>query len=315
MDAPVVAAVPSDLAPFLDPVEGVEVEVYDPRDRDRVPGGGRDVDVLSLPMVAGPWLRRMDEVPGLRGVVLASAGFEHALPHLPAGVEMANAVGVHDTATAEMALTLMLASQRHLPKHVLSQAAETWDRSTPEGQPWRSLADSTVLVLGYGGIGRALTRRLLACECEVVAVASTDRPGDDLVEQVHGVDRLPELLPRADAVALSLPLTERTQGLLDARALALLPDGALVVNVARGGVLDTEALLAECTTGRLRAALDVTDPEPLPDGHPLWSAPGVLVVPHVGGASPASYPRMGRYLHRQLTAYRDTGDLQHVVHG
>lgn len=313
MDAPVVAAVPSDLAPFLDPVEGVEVEVYDPRDRDRVPGGGRDVDVLSLPMVAGPWLRRMDEVPGLRGVVLASAGFEHALPHLPAGVEMANAVGVHDTATAEMALTLMLASQRHLPKHVLSQAAETWDRSTPEGQPWRSLADSTVLVLGYGGIGRALTRRLLAAECEVVAVASRDREGDELVDRVHGTDRLPELLPTADVLAVCVPLTDATTGLVDAQVLAALPDDALVVNVARGGVVDTAALMAECASGRLRAALDVTDPEPLPDGHPLWSTPGVLVVPHVGGASPASFPRMGRYLHRQLTAYRDRGRLDHVV--
>ncbi|MGC5583111.1 NAD(P)-dependent oxidoreductase [Ornithinimicrobium sp. W1665] len=313
MGAPVVAAVPSDLAPFLGPVTGVDVEVYDPQDREHVPGGGRDVHVLALPMVAGPWLRRMDEVPGLQGVVLASAGYEHALPHLPDGVEMANAVGVHDTATAEMALTLMLAAQRHLPKHVLSQAAATWDRSAPEGQPWRSLADSTVLVLGYGGIGRALARRLVAAECEVLAVASADRAGDDLVDRVHGSDRLPELLPRADVLAVCVPLTGATTGLVDAQVLAALPDDALVVNVARGGVVDTEALMAECAAGRLRAALDVTEPEPLPDGHPLWSTPGVLVVPHVGGASPASFPRMGSYLHRQLTAYRDRGRLEHVV--
>ncbi|WP_131103780.1 2-hydroxyacid dehydrogenase [Ornithinimicrobium sufpigmenti] len=308
-----VAAVPEELRDLLEPLTGVEVRFYDPRDTGTVPGGGVDVDVLALPMIAGPWLERLDEVPGLRAVVLSSAGYEHALPSLPAGVALANAVGVHDTATAELALTLMLAAQRYLPKHVLAQQAQTWDRSTPGGMPWRSLADSTVLVLGYGGIGRALTRRLLASECEVLAVASTDKPGDDLVDRVHGIDRLPELLPRADVLAISVPLTERTAGLVGREALASMPEGALVVNVARGGVVDTDALMAECASGRLRAALDVTDPEPLPDGHPLWSTPGVLVVPHVGGASPASMPRMARYLHSQLTAYRDTGRLQHLV--
>lgn len=311
----VAAAVPQEMRDHLAPVDGVEVTFYDPGDRATPPGGGRDVDVLALPMIAGPWLSRLDEIPGLRAVVLASAGYEHALPHLPDGVALANAVGVHDTATSELALTLILAAQRYLPAHVLSQQEQVWRRAAPQGQPWRSLADSSVVVLGYGGIGKALSRRLVACECEVIAVASTDKPGDDLVDEVHGIHRLPELLPRADIVAISVPLSERTTGLVGAAELAALPDGALVVNVSRGPVVDTDALIAECSTGRLRAALDVTDPEPLPDGHPLWSTPGVLVVPHVGGASPASFPRMGRYLHRQLTAYRDTGALEHVVTG
>ncbi|WP_298747169.1 NAD(P)-dependent oxidoreductase [uncultured Serinicoccus sp.] len=308
-----VAAVPEELLVHLGPVEGVEVLAYDHTDGDALPGGGRDVDLLALSMIAGPWLRRMGEVPGLRAVVLASAGYEHALPFLPDGVRLANAVGVHDTATSELALTLLLAAQRNLPHHVLRQADGVWDRSVPG--PWRSLADSTVLVVGYGGIGTALTRRLLACECDVLAVASADRPGDGLVERVHGVDRLPELLPRADAVVLTLPLTEGTRGLLGAAELAALPDQALVVNVARGPVVDNDALLAECAAGRLRAALDVTDPEPLPDGHPALSTPGVLVVPHVGGASPASLPRMGSYLTSQLTAYRDEGQILHQVAG
>ncbi|WP_308423427.1 2-hydroxyacid dehydrogenase [Ornithinimicrobium pekingense] len=304
-------AVPTVFVEHLDPVEGVEVLPYDPRDLQTPPGGGRDVDVLSLPFTAGRWMTRLDEIAGLRGVVLASAGFEHALRYLPAGVDLANAVGVHDTATAEMALTLMLASQREIPGYVLAQSEGRWDRSGA-GQR-RSLADSRVVVLGYGGIGRALAQRLVAAECEVVAVASRERAGDDLVERVHGIDRLTDLLPGADVLAVAVPLTDATRGLVDATALAALPDDALVVNVARGPVVDNEALQRECAAGRLRAALDVTDPEPLPEGHPLWSTPGVLVSPHVGGGTPASYPRMGRYLSRQLTAYRDHGRLDHVV--
>ena len=304
-------AVPTMFVEHLGPVEGVEVLPYDPRDLDVPPGGGREVGVLSLPFVAGRWMTRLGEIPGLRGVVLASAGYEHALPYLPDGVDLANAVGVHDTATAEMALTLILASQRELPGYVLAQADGRWDRSGA-GQR-RSLADSRVVVVGYGGIGRALSRRLLASECEVVAVASRERPGDDLVGHVHGIDELPALLPGADILVLAVPLTDATRGLVDATALAALPDDALVVNVARGPVVDNEALRRECAAGRLRAALDVTDPEPLPEGHPLWSTPGVLVSPHVGGGTPASYPRMGRYLTRQLAAYRDTGRLDHVV--
>lgn len=305
------AAVPQAFVPHLGPLQGIEVLAYDPKDMDTLPGGGREVDVLSLPFVAGRWMTRMEEVPGLRAVVLASAGYEHALAHLPPGIDLANAVGVHDTATAELTMALLLAAQRALPTYVHTQAAGRWDRSGA-GQR-RSLADSRVLVVGYGGVGRALARRLVASECEVVAVASRERAGDELVEQVFGIDSLPILLPGADVLVLALPLTDATRGLVGAPELALLPDDALVVNVARGGVLDNEALRAECVAGRLRAALDVTDPEPLPDGHPLWSTPGVLITPHVGGGTPASYPRMGAYLHSQLTAYRDTGELLHVV--
>lgn len=308
------AAVPDELAGALGRVEGVDLTVYDPWDGDTVPGGGRDVDVLVLPAMAGRWLKRLGEVPGLRGVILSSAGFEHALPHLPEGVALANAVGVHDTATAELALTLALAAQRALPRHVLDQDRATWAR--PRDQVGgRSLADSRCLVVGYGGIGRALTRRLLAGECEVTAVASRSRGGDDLVETVHGIEELPTLVGEADILFLAVPMNERTAGLVDADLLAALPDDALVVNVARGGIVDTDALLAECTSGRLRAALDVTDPEPLPEEHPLWTAPGVLITPHVGGASPAFLPRMASYVRSQLTAYRETGSLEHVVSG
>ena len=304
-------AVPQSLAPHLAPVDGVEITFYDSEDRQTVPGDGREVDILSLPMWSGPWLKRQDQVPGLKAVQLASAGFEHALPYLPSGVALANAVGVHDTATAELALTLMLAAQRGLPDYVLGQSRGQW---LPPVLPLRSLADSRVLILGYGGIGRALAVRLLAHECQVVAVASAPRAGDEFVDRVWGIDDLPSLLPEIDILVIAVPLTERTRGLVDSEVLTGLPDDALVVNVARGGVVDTDALIAECASGRLRAGLDVTDPEPLPEGHPLFSTPGILISPHVGGASPASVSRMGAYLHRQLTAYRDTGSLPHVVH-
>lgn len=307
-----VAAVPQEFVEHLGPLEGLDVLPYDGRDEGTVPGGGRDVDVLVLPFYSGPWVERMGEVPGLRAVVLATAGYDHAVPFVPAGVGLANAVAVHDTPTAELALALILAAQRALPTYVRAQDEGRWDTSAVGQQ--RALADARVLILGYGGIGRALARRLVACEAEVVAVASRRREGDELTDPVHGIDELAGLLPDAQVLVVAVPLGERTRGLVDADALAALPDDALVVNVARGPVVDTDALLQECASGRLRAAVDVTDPEPLPDGHPLFSTPGVLVSPHVGGGTPAAYPRMGAYVTSQLTAYRDAGGLGHVVH-
>src|SRR6202012_618890 len=175
-----------------------------------------------------------------------------------------------------LALGLLLAAQRELPRWVRDQEAGRWEHAHT-----RSLAGSRVLIVGYGSIGAALGRRLTACEAEVTRVARSPRPAED----VHAVEELDALLPAADAVVLVTPLTEQTRGLLDTRRLALLPDGALVVNVGRGPVLDTGALLAETSSGRLRAALDVTDPEPLPADHPLWASPGGVIPPHVAGGA------------------------------
>jgi phosphoglycerate dehydrogenase-like enzyme len=171
-----------------------------------------------------------------------------------------------------------------------------------------------VLVIGYGSVGRAVVQRLLPFEVEVTAVASRAREGDDLVAAVHGGDELPQLLPRHDVVIVIVPLSEATRGLVDATFLAAMPDGALLVNVARGPVVDTDALLAETSSGRLLAALDVTDPEPLPPDHPLWTSPGVLVSPHVGGATSAFRPRAVRLLRGQLRAYAAGEPLRNVVH-
>lgn len=300
-----VISLPSRIADLVGEVPGVEFVTWDmqgepPRE---------DIEVICAPPWDYPKLRDLAEHPRLRGVVLSSAGYEHAVPFLPPGVTLSNAVGVHDTATAELALALAVAAQRDLPAFVRAQAAGTW---LPQDVN-RSLADSRVLMVGYGGIGRALTRRLLACEAPVTAVASRPRDGDDLVEAVHGIEELDALLPEADIVVLAVPLSDRTRGLLDARRLALLPDDALVVNVGRGPLVDTDALVAECDGGRLRAALDVTDPEPLSEGHPLWSLPNVLISPHRGGASTAFPRRHAAYLRRQIEGFVETGRLENVV--
>ena len=253
-------------------------------------------------------MQRLHELPSLRVVQTQLAGYDGQLELLPDGVRLCNATGVHDDATAEHAVGLILASLRGIPEAV--RAHGHW-LPYPE-QPHRSLADSRVLVLGYGSIGRALAERLIAHEAVVTAVASRTRE-DDLVGRVHAADELPRLLPEQHVVVLLLPLGEATRGFMDASRMALLPDGALVVNVARGGVLDTEAVLAEA--GRLRFALDVTDPEPLPDGHPLWEAPDVLITPHVAGGTTAMLPRIAALVRDQLRRYVADEPLRNVVSG
>jgi phosphoglycerate dehydrogenase-like enzyme len=166
-----------------------------------------------------------------------------------------------------------------------------------------------VLLVGYGSIGQAIERQLLAAEAVVTRVASRARPDED----VHGVDELPALLPEADIVVLVLPDTPATRGLIDAKALAALPDDALVVNVGRGTAIDTGALLAETRTGRLRAGLDVVDPEPLPSDHPLWTVPGVVITPHIAGGSASFYPRARKLAAEQLRRYVQGEELLNLV--
>jgi len=252
------------------------------------------VEFFCLPYMrtaaALPLLARM---PALRVAQTLTAGVDDVLPHLPAGAVLCNARGLHDTSTAELAMALILASLRGIPQSVRRQDAGEWRQ---EFHP--ALADRTVLIVGHGSIGAALEERLRPFECEVVRVARSARSAPH--GPVHALEELPELLPAADVVVLLVPLTEQTRGLADAGFLARMKDGALLVNVARGGVVDTGALLAELASGRLRAALDVTDPEPLPADHPLWHAPGVLITPHVGGPSSAFLPRALRLLRAQL---------------
>ncbi len=233
-----------------------------------------------------------------------SAGIEHIASYVPEGVTLANGRGIHDTSTAELTLTLILASLRGIPEFVRDQDRAEWKPVTRE-----SLADKQVLIVGYGQIGEAIEARVLPFEAQVVRVARSARDG------VHAIDELPDLLPEADVVVLIVPGTEETRGLFDAEMLGHLKDGALLVNIARGPVVDTDALLAELTSGRIHAALDVVDPEPLPGDHPLWGAPNLLIAPHVGGNSSAMEPRAHRLVREQLQRYAAGEPLANVVTG
>ncbi|HMG29623.1 MAG TPA: 2-hydroxyacid dehydrogenase [Jiangellaceae bacterium] len=241
-------------------------------------------------------------MPGLRVVQTLTAGVEHVMPFIRPDVTLCNARGVHDASTAELAVALTLASLRGIPDFVRAQDRGRWVHGL---RP--SLADRTVLVVGYGSVGAAVERRLLPFECDVLRVARRARDG------IAGYEALPSLLGRADVVVLTVPLTEQTRGMVDASFLAGMRDGALLVNVARGPVVDTDALLAELDAGRLSAALDVTDPEPPPPDHPLWTAPGLLISPHIGGNTSAFLPRATRLVRDQLERYAAGEPLANVV--
>ncbi|MET7801293.1 2-hydroxyacid dehydrogenase [Streptomyces decoyicus] len=255
-------------------------------------------------------LRPLSLMSRVRVVQTLTAGVEHMLPGLkrmPAGAQLCNARGLHDTSTAELALTLILSALRDIPGFVRGQDAGEWRHGF---QP--ALADKSVLIVGYGSIGSAIEDRLTPFECARVArVARTAR--DTVRGPVHPLSDLSALLPDADVVVLATPLTDMTRGLVGPDFLARMKDGALLVNIARGAIVDTKALLAELESGRLRAALDVTDPEPLPPGHPLWHAPGVLITPHVGGPSSAFLPRAKRLLRDQLALFAAGEPMRNVV--
>jgi phosphoglycerate dehydrogenase-like enzyme len=253
--------------------------------------------------------RPLPEMSRLRVVQTLSAGVDHILPYLPqlpSGARLCNARGVHDASTADLTLALVLASLRGIPRFVRGQDAQEWHDGF-----YPALADKTVLIVGYGSIGSAIEDRLAPFECDVLRVARTARSTPR--GEVHALSEVRGLLPAADVVILSTPLTEATRGLAGADFLSRMKGGALLVNVARGAVVDTKALLAEVESGRLLAALDVTDPEPLPPGHPLWHAPGVLISPHVGGSTSAFLPRAKRLVRSQLARFAAGEEMEHMV--
>ncbi|MGZ4506147.1 MAG: 2-hydroxyacid dehydrogenase [Blastococcus sp.] len=288
------------------------VEALSPRVRahrvdaaDGPPEGEARLAQVWVPRGGGAPLPRngfLESLPRLRLVQLLTAGAETYAGRLPAGVVLCNARGAHTPSTAEWAVTVTLAAQRGIPFFVREQDAGRWSFSTQ-----RSLIGARVLVVGAGDIGRTIGGMLAPFDVELTYVARTARDG------VRSMTELPDLLRHADVVILIVPVTEETVGMVDAGFLAAMADGALLVNAARGVVVDTDALLAELTRGRLRAALDVTDPEPLPAGHPLWSAPGLLLTPHVGGEVPETGARAAAAVTEQISRVLAGEPLANVV--
>lgn len=238
--------------------------------------------VVLPPPARGEFAALLPAMSSLDVVQTLNAGVDW-VPPLPSGVRLCNASGVHDGPVAEWVLAVILADAKRLRHFVDQQRAGHWDETAnlafAHGIPARDLDGSRALVIGHGSIGRAVAARLAPFGCEVVGVARRQRPDS------RPLSDLPSLLPPADIVILLAPATPHTRGLVDAAFLAAMKPGALLVNAARGALVDHEALLTALHAGRIRAALDATDPEPLPDGHPLWSAPGAFITPHVAGSS------------------------------
>lgn len=294
---------PFDASDLGEPPAGLRYERVDPT--EHVPDSVLDVAFYVPPYVLSAAVADvLPRMSSLQVVQTLTAGVDAVRPHVPTGVTLCTGRGIHDASTAELAVTLVLSSLRGVPGFVRAHDRREWR------QGWHpALADKRVLLVGYGAIGASIEARLLPFEVDVVKVARTARG------EVHSVSELPHLLPEADVVIVVVPLTDETRGLVDGDFLARMKDGALLVNVARGGVVVQDALLAELATGRLHAALDVVDPEPLPADSPMWSAANLLISPHVGGMSSAMWPRAHRLVREQLTRFAAGEPLANVLTG
>lgn len=276
------------------------------------PSGIEEVQFLVLPYAQSPTiLERRDEMRSLQVIQAQMAGTDHIHSLVPAGVTLCNAAGVHDTATAEITLALALARSRNVDQFARDQHAGVWKPVWGEG-----LADRRITLLGYGRIGKAIERRLRPFEPASITRLATAARTDELDGEqvpVRAVDELLGVLATTDVLIIIAPLTDATRGLVGEQALAALPDGAMVVNVGRGPIVDTAALVAACAGGRITAALDVIDPEPVPPLHPLRTTQGILFSPHVGGFTRAFEPRRDKLLAAQIHAWAQGGQLANVV--
>jgi len=297
--------VPTDpVADELAGLDGVIVEVVSP-DGSALPESAASVQFYVPPFFPPPEaVTAMAQMPGLRVVQTLTAGFDRVRPYVPSGAVLCNARGAHDASTAEWVVGVAVASFRQFPYFAVEQAAGRWSYRFTD-----SLAGKRVLIVGYGSIGQAVERRLAGFDVEVRRVARSSRDG------VSPVADLPALLPDADVVILLAPVTRETVGMVDAAFLARMKDGALLINAARGVLVVTDDLVAEVRTGRLSAAVDVTDPEPLAPDHPLWALPNVLVTPHIGASNPYSLGMANKLVRAQAERYVTGQPLANVITG
>jgi phosphoglycerate dehydrogenase-like enzyme len=249
-----------------------------------------------------PALELTKKMPNLKVLQVPNAGYDDAIEFLRPGITLCNGRGIHDDSTAELAVALAIASLRGLVTFVRDQDKGEWVNKT-----YNSINDRKIGIIGYGSIGSTIARMLSGFSVDIVAFTQSGR------DNTIAITDLDKHLPTLDVIFLILPLTKESKHLFDARRLGLMKDGALLVNVARGPIVDTDALVKELNSGRITAALDVTDPEPLPKGHPLWSAKGVLISPHVGGNSSAFDRRARRLIESQLNLLAQGKSLDNVI--
>jgi phosphoglycerate dehydrogenase-like enzyme len=287
----------------LSAIEGVRPVRYDVD--GELPPEAAEAEVLIPPFLAGKRaVPLVEKLPELRLVQLLSAGAEVWLGRLPEGVALSTCRGAHGGSTAEWVVAVLLSFYRHLPYFLDAQRDGRWAFQVTD-----TLQDKRVLIVGAGDLGHQLARRLAPFDVTTTVVGRTARDG------VHGEDELPGLLGSHDAVVLVVPLTSDTTGMVDAEFLSRMADGAILVNAARGPVVDTDALVAELQTGRLRAALDVTDPEPLPADHPLWSVDGLLLTPHVAGSCTGREKRAYGIAAAEVARFVKGEEPHNLVHG